>query len=152
MVRTALSKLMNILNTQDLGTDKGRAGAFNTYLFPWEISGFEDWKKSQDFAREAVGRGSIINDLPKYDMQGAYLAGQNPKPGEHWTDLFKKPWHETFSTDSKYHGVDNYYGGVWGKDYFVPSQTNIETTGLEELRKHFLREPGFKLIEPDYNY
>ena len=144
---------MNMLNTKDLGTNEGRAGAYNTFLFPWEIGGFEDWKKGQDFVRKVQGRGPVTMDLPEYDIQGAYLAGVNPKVGEHGPDIFKKPWHPTFSIDSQYHGADNYQGGVWGKDYFVPSATNIETTGLDELRKYFLKtEPGVKLIEPDYNY
>ena len=66
-----------------------------------------------------------------YDLRGYWLSGMmgNPetklygfKDGVHLTDTFKKPNHMTFSSMSKYNGIDaqgrqtNFFGGKWSQD------------------------------------
>jgi len=88
-----------------------------------------------------------------YDMRGAWLAGANKAANGHYPDTYKKPNHPTFSTESKYNGVDGYNGGQWqpnGKFWnYIPSQTNLNTFGYDELQSYFKRkEPDSVLVLP----
>lgn len=100
-------------------------------------------------------------DSTDYDMRGWFFEQWlnspdlkvNPNsPGMHYTDLYKKPNHATFSMDSKYNGVDGNYGGVWGNDEegndtFKPSSTNLKNLGKEGLQDYFKQvEPKAKLL------
>lgn len=99
------------------------------------------------------------DDSIDYDMRGYFKANPDVKPndpGVHYPDTFKKPNHPTFSDQSKYNGVDGYYGGVWGKeddkDTFNPSSTNLNNMNKDQLQDYFNRvEPKaiLKLPKPD---
>ncbi len=153
-IRDLWGRLQDIMASSTIKDDElFKVGIHNTPLLPWEQGGFEDWLKTES---QQKGR-DVRLDLPTYDLQGLFLGLQKGEKGlqdpitGHSTDIFKKPTHPTFSDESKYSGVGNRYGGHWGQGYFVPSQHNIETTGLDELRKIFSLS-GDKLIEPSYDY
>lgn len=67
---------------------------------PLPAASEQDYKlwQMQNMSISDILRG-IMSD---YDYQGAYLAGlnRNAAAGEHFTDLYKKPNHPTFSNES----------------------------------------------------
>ena len=84
-------------------------------------------------------------------MRGAWQAGEGQGDNGHFTDRFKKPNHPTFSSESIYNGADGQYGGEWlnifGRDVFVPSETNLAQNDSEWLRKYFAEvEPSAILM------
>lgn len=89
-----------------------------------------------------------------YDMQGAFKAGLEPSKNGHFPDTFKKPNHPTFSTESKYHGVEGNVGGQWtelpgGKWAFMPgvSATRKPIWNPEKLKAYFASaEPDTTLV------
>ena len=99
-----------------------------------------------------------LKTLPKeqqntydYDMRGAWQAGEGQGDNGHFTDKFKKPNHPTFSSESIYNVADGQYGGEWfnifGRDVFVPSETNLTQNDSEWLRKYFTEaEPSALLM------
>lgn len=58
-----------------------------------------------------------------YDLQGAFKSGLS-SDGGHFPDTYKKPNHETFSTQSQYSGISGQYGGHWieinGRWFYFP--------------------------------
>lgn len=123
------------------------------------------YKQEQAFQKWAAANGRSA-DLADYDLRGWWL--QNgmptgaPKKGEHFTDLFKKPNHPTFSDQSIYHGMRpdtgewdaRLQGGTWqdlgnGKFSFTPGATNLQMHEPQALIDYFNRvEPGNQLILP----
>lgn len=63
-----------------------------------------------------------------YDFRAAFDKDLKPGKNGHWSDLGKKPNHPTFSTESKYNGVDGHKGGTWNGENFTPAQPNGKTT------------------------
>lgn len=92
-----------------------------------------------------------------------YMKTSVPTGDQHWTDMFKKPNHPTFSTGSIYHNADGYIGGVWTQTpkknhvgdpifEFYPSSTNIEMTGAQNLMDYWnkVEKPNGHIIHmPD---
>lgn len=123
---------------------------YDTTLTPGEEAAYSDWVKAQS---KATGR-DMSQDTFDYDMRGFFKANGpvDLKAGAHFTDEYKKPNHPTFSSESRYHGVDNNTGGVWGKDTegrdtFTPGATNLQNMSAEELQDYFKRvEPNGRLI------
>lgn len=79
----------------------------------------------------------IHDETRDYDMRGAFQKGIKQGKNFHWDDEFKKPNHITFSTDSKYNGVDGYKGGTWTKDdtgayTFTPPKNSIYSDAERE--------------------
>lgn len=64
-----------------------------------------------------------------------------PKKGIHLTDVYKKPWHPTFSTQSKYHEIGKNEGGTWVTAnlhwYFIPGKTNYKYHTKKQLKKYW---------------
>jgi hypothetical protein len=116
---------------------------YNTQLSPQEESDYQTWASQNN--RE--------KDTYDYDMRGAWKEGLTggEDPRGHFPDTYKKPNHPTFSDESKYHGVDGYYGGTWttsmGKDVFTPGPTNLY--GNEDLKRYMsVAEPDAILTAP----
>ena len=108
---------------------------------------FEEWYKTVP---------EEINDTADYDLKAAYQELpmsilRNWKQGRgHLPDTYKKPTHITFSEESKYSTPER-RGGKWyykdGKDYFKPTQINIDNAGgIDKLKEYFQKyEPGVEL-------
>jgi len=114
---------------------------YNTELTPEEKNKFDQWVVKES---EAQGR-DILMDLGAYDVQGFWKSGDyKRRDGDgHGTDTWKKPNHPTFSNQSKYHGVDGWYGGNWTKDGgYQPSKQTLETYGPEYYEWMFGLEPN----------
>jgi len=61
----------------------------------------------------------------------------------HGVDTWKKPNHPTFSNQSKYHGVDGFYGGNWNPDGgYQPSKQTASMYGPSYYDRMFAEEPG----------
>ena len=122
---------------------------YNTPLPQQQESAFQNWTKNQS---EATGR-DVSKDLYDYDMRGWFAANNGASlKGGHLTDQFKKPNHPTFSTGSKYNGIDGNEGGEWGKQSdgswtFTPGTTNLQNFSPVEMKNYFSQvEPGNQLI------
>lgn len=90
--------------------------------------GFEAWK--QRYAPNDSGYD--------YDFRGAYEAGLTPGPNGHWADTFKRPWHPTFSIESKYAtGEDARFAGRWDGETFIPPEERFPPSRMPP-------EPGFR--------
>lgn len=102
---------------------------FNTELSPEDESLYQAWKKANRHG---------FSDEYDYDMRGAWLAGNRGDSNMHFPDEFKKPNHPTFSTQSRYYGMDGVwstnplnehepsFGGHWYNNMFFPTETNME--------------------------
>jgi hypothetical protein len=124
---------------------------YNTSLPPQQERQFQAWTSQQS---QAVGR-NVSNDLYDYDMRGWWQeSGGADLKGGHLTDTYKKPNHPTFSTFSKYHGVDGNEGGQWatkpdGSWSFTPGKTNLQNFSPDELQSYFGKvEPGNQVVLP----
>jgi hypothetical protein len=114
---------------------------YNTQLTPEQEAAFQKTPHAKD--------------VFDYDARGEFLAGADRNnPTGHGQDTFKKPNHPTFSSGSKYHGVDGHVGGEWtdlkdGSWQFAPSQTNLQMNSPEFLQNYFKdREQGNRLVLP----
>jgi hypothetical protein len=106
------------------------------YDTPLTDKQYEDYK---EWARKS-GRDPAFEERD-YDLRGFFLTHPEPlKPGEHGKDTFKKPWHPTFSDESKYSTGEN-QGGHWtqkGKDwYFAPGPANWRFRTLRQMQHYF---------------
>ena len=133
---------------------------YNTPLTPEERKGL--YQFLMDLSMQE-GRNAY-SDLNDYDMAGAYKDGVAKRKKAHpdmsgegfFYDYFKKPNHPVFSDDSKYHGVDGYYGGHWTEGTeqypggtFTPSEWNLQNMDKEDMKWYFAeQEPDAKLIIP----
>jgi hypothetical protein len=105
---------------------------FNTILSPQEESQFQQWKAQ--YAPRDSGED--------YDLRGAFKAGLTPDPTSgHWPDTFKKPNHETFSTESRYAA----YGrpGTWQGEKFIKPPAAPSSAPLAT------RQPGAQPVPPE---
>jgi hypothetical protein len=72
----------------------------------------------------------------------------------HFPDMFKKPNHPTFSTQSQYHDPVNMPGGEWtqdpqGRTMFIPSPYNLQNMSPNDMRLYFHNvEPNIILRLP----
>lgn len=119
---------------------------YNTPLSEDEEKRFRKWAKEQKRER----------DVYDYDLRGFWKEGNAFAENGHGSDRFKKPNHPTFSTESRYHGADGYYGGQWeerdGRVMFTPSEHNLRNMPLEVLLEYFRKvEPDVLLNVPPAN-
>lgn len=114
---------------------------YNTPLSPSEKIEFDKWVKD-----ESVKQGrDILMDLGAYDVQGFWKSGdyKNRDADGHGSDKWKKPNHPTFSDQSQYHGVDGFYGGMWGNDSsYHPSRQTRNLYDKEYYQGLFGSEPN----------
>lgn len=90
---------------------------YETQLTPKQEVDFQLWKRK--FAPNDSGKD--------YDFRGAFLTGQTPEGG-HWSDLFKKPNHPTFSEESIYAFGDNLkLAGKWVDNQFISPTGKVPT-------------------------
>jgi hypothetical protein len=87
---------------------------YNTPLSAAEETQYQKWVKTLPVN---------LRDDYDYDLRGAWLAKIKPDQYGHMPDLYKKPWHPTFSMES-YYSVPLNEGGNWDEDNFIPSNTN----------------------------
>jgi hypothetical protein len=134
---------------------------FNTKLTPDNEVRFKNWVDVQSKKR---GR-DLNNDLNNYDLRGYWEGGGHSDSEKgHMPDTYKKPNHDSFSDESKYHGTpDNnsggrYQGGRWiGDDEngwsYQPSARMLQTThNSNQLRQYFAdNEPDVMLLMPTFN-
>ncbi len=96
-----------------------------------------------------------VQESPDYDYRGAFEAGEGADGKGHFTDVFKRPSHPTFSTESKYNGQDGHIGGKWvtkgrGRYEFRASEWNLKNMSREQLMDYFDRvEVGNTVRFPD---
>ena len=113
---------------------------FNTSLSEEEQKKFNEW-----VAQESERRGrNILMDKGAYDVQGFWKSGDYKRMVKgHGTDTWKKPNHPTFSNQSKYHGIDGFYGGNWKPDGgYQPSKQSADMYGPGYYNRMFAEEPG----------
>ena len=108
---------------------------YNTPLSP---------REKARFRREM---GDRVRDMYNYDLQGFWLnQGKFDEETGHASDMFKKPNHPTFSTQSKYSNAEH-EGGTWdqveGKWRFTPSPWVRSVWTKEALSDYFSK------VEPD---
>lgn len=124
-----------------LGSDM--SGVYNTPLSSDEEAAFQQWAKANP----------RLASTYDYDARGFWKSGAGVADNGHGSDMWKKPNHPTFSTGSKYSGIDGFLGGSWNEAgpsaTFTPSQTNIQNMPLEDLMAYFRKvEPGNVLFAP----
>jgi hypothetical protein len=114
---------------------------FNTGLSEKEQKDFNQWA-----AEESKRQGrDILMDKGAYDVQGFWKSGDYKKMDQdnHGTDTWKKPNHPTFSNQSRYHGMDGFYGGNWNPDGgYQPSKQSAGMYGPSYYKRMFAEEPG----------
>lgn len=112
---------------------------FNTPLNKRQTKRFNEWAAEES---ERQGR-DIMMDKGAYDVQGFWKSGDyNRMVKGHGTDTWKKPNHPTFSNQSKYHGIDGFYGGNWTpEDGYQPSKQTADMYGPSYYNWLFGREP-----------
>ena len=120
---------------------------------PWFQTGEFDTKldpeKEKEFRSWAVKRG-IDRDLEDYDLRGAWMAKAVPEPRPdgkkpHGTDLYKKPWHPTFSSESIY-AAKVPGAGRWEQGRFVVGPANLRYRSWQDLTGYFQEhEPEVEL-------
>jgi hypothetical protein len=125
---------------------------YNTVLSPEDEAAYQAWGRQQ--AAQNGGRNPAA-DTFDYDMRGFWKSGGQFAANGHAGDTFKKPNHPTFSTFSKYSGVDGHIGGTWGGGQdgqpwtFTPSPTNLQMNDAGDLQQYFQDvEKGNQLILP----
>ena len=117
---------------------------YNTELTPEEEVSYKEW---------AIKANINPWDRGAYDSRGYWKdfiasgKGDIADSDGHRPDTYKKPNHPTFSNQSKYHGVDGNYGGVWTDDAgFQPSKQTLERYGEDYYTRpetgQFTREPN----------
>jgi len=117
---------------------------YNTELTSTEEKEYKKWAKEANI--NSWDRGA-------YDSQGYWKdfiasgKGDIADSDGHRPDTYKKPNHPTFSNESKYHGVDGNYGGVWTEDAgYQPSKQTLERYGEDYYTRpktgQFTREPN----------
>lgn len=117
---------------------------FNTELKPEEEKKFRRWIQTAPMYLRR-------NHSYDYDLRGAWKAGVI-KLGKRLPEMFKKPNHPTFSTESKYHSRYYFSGGNWQRinelQYaFVPSEHNLRMYNKKELLAYFkANEPNNVLV------
>jgi len=114
---------------------------YNTPLNKKEQKAFDEW-----VAEESKRRGrNILMDKGAYDVQGFWKSGdyKNMDEDNHGTDTWKKPNHPTFSNQSKYHGVDGFYGGNWTQEAgYQPSKQTMSLYDENYYKWMFGSEPN----------
>lgn len=139
-------------------TIPSRGVAYQTPLNAVERAGFEAWRSQLPRYQQGTS---------DYDLQGYYKTareGSDPRAtlvigpyGAHFNDLFKLPYHPTFSDQSKYHNVDGWQGGTWtplNKEktqyaFTVGSTNGMPFTGRGGLASYFARnEKGNNVVDP----
>lgn len=97
------------------------AAMLGTHLMPDEEASYQKWKGTLPKRLQYEG---------DYDLRGFYH--QNPMfsvktPGQHMTDEFKLPNHQTFSNESRYYNDETKkYGGHWEGDVYIPNDTHYK--------------------------
>ena len=93
------------------GQRKAQGTEYETTISPAEEKEFQKWK--QKHAPNDSGMD--------YDFRGAFKAGLTPDPKTgHWSDMFKKPNHPTFSDQSIYAKDRPDLAGRWEGDQYIP--------------------------------
>lgn len=100
-------------NTYSKGGPK-RDKFYNTQLTPEQEAKYREWVKTLP--------ANLQSDYD-YDMRGLWLVGDVPDEEGHMTDYWKKPWHPTFSNESRYSSTET-PGGEWYGEEFAPSWYN----------------------------
>jgi hypothetical protein len=137
--------------------DQDLSGQFNTPIPPELMPDYLRWVQ-----QESQKRGKDIRrDMYDYDVQGLFMALRSGKKGlqdektGHSTDMFKKPNHPTFSSESIYSGKNGFEGGKWGKTAegqaeYTPSKTNLQYRDPNDLFMYFRQvEPNIRLNLPE---
>jgi len=111
---------------------------FNTELPPADEAKFQAWQKVNP----------RLGNTYDYDARGFWKSGAATAGNGHGSDAWKKPNHPTFSSESKYNGMEGMTGGQWlkgpqGKWMFFASPTNLQHHSQQELNAYF------KQVEPD---
>jgi hypothetical protein len=109
-----------------------------------KLSGAEEAKYRSWLQKigQTPGSGYAIDDTwtgSDYDYRGFFqkFGPVDVKKGQHFTDEFKLPNHETFSKESKYAtGKAADYAGTWNGETFVPAKA-VASTGVAEQAERY---------------
>lgn len=130
-------------------TDSEEQIAARPWFRPGEFDTRLDPEKEKEFRAWAIQRG-IDRDLEDYDLRGAWLAKAVPEPRPdgkkpHGTDLYKKPWHPTFSRESIY-AAKVPGAGRWEQGRFVVGPANLAYRAPYDMMQYFgAHEPDVEL-------
>ena len=109
--------------------------SYETPLKPSDEREYQQWRMAIGMTRDNGFNMSDDGTGNDYDLRG-FFKKYGPvahTQGQHFTDEFKKPNHQTFSDQSKY-SKGNTQGGSWKGDTFVPSSWNL---GVQMVNKTF---------------
>ena len=125
---------------------------FNTGLTPSQEVAYQMYRSN-------LGNQGTDNayDLRGYWLSNEYMQGDGShQAGAHFTDYWKKPNHETFSTGAKY-STPEHMGGEWsqvnGKDSYEPSKwMEQDPERMKQLSEYMKQaEPNAVLIRRPLN-
>jgi hypothetical protein len=82
-----------------------KIGPYETALNPNQEKAFMTWVSKNKIPFDPT------EEIQDYDMRGFYKdvlenRASTPKPGEHFPDTYKTPYHESFSNESRYANYD----------------------------------------------
>lgn len=125
-------------------TDYAMKSARRTELSAGDEQKYRAWLQSIGMTRENGYRIDENFTGTDYDLRGFFskYGPVNVKTGQHLTDEFKLPNHETFSNESRYAtGLATRLAGKWNGDTFVPPvKGQITDEVAEQLQKRILIE------------
>ena len=155
-----------------------RSSAYNTPLDPYETEIYNRWlqqlpanqRSTYDYDLPGLFKAALsnhrvntnLNDLFKYDANGNPIFGMQEGPttyissanGAHLNDYGKKPWHDTFSNESRLHGLYGFQGGKWSplpnnRWVFQQGNTNrLYHNEADQIRYFRKAEPNNVLLDP----
>lgn len=126
------------------------AGPTGTALSPEEEAKYQAWKATLPPRLQYEG---------DYDLRGFYK--ENPtfsvdQPGQHMTDKFKLPNHETFSNESMYYNdATKHLGGAWqegsgGRSIYVPNDPTYKSRVVEDANGERIDDGQELAKQPDF--
>lgn len=116
----------DLASAKPIGTTEAPSASpasYDTPLDPGQERNYRAWMTNIGHTRERGFNVGPDYSGTDYDYRGFFKKNGPVKIGEgqHLTDEFKKPNHETFSTESMYAtGADAARAGSWNGDTFVP--------------------------------
>jgi hypothetical protein len=123
-----------------------------TVLPPAQEQAYRQWMDKIGHTRDRGYRVDENFNGQDYDYRG-YFQENGPvdlAQGEHLTDTYKLPNHETFSAESKYaKGEDAARAGHWQGDTFVPPGTEIYSVSQEAIDADSIAQQGVEIFTVD---
>lgn len=117
----------------------------------------KDEEKFQDWFQQEKDNGNIpeVDVGIDYDYRGYWKTyaskGRDARVNGHYPDMFKKPNHPTFSTDSIWANTEfKGFAGTWGKDGYVPAEVQYPRENQLRYLK-YINDTAITVDEAAYN-